>query len=122
MGFWTISIGPVKQVTDGNLKAALKIIIEEVRSYRVPSKVMIARYALEKRRFNQGEIEAFEEIASSTAEEVDTTAIALRELAAPLMETPSGGPTFHEYLNGASSSASRTSTSHNSSNGRQTNA
>jgi|GEM_PF-4880323 len=98
MGFWTISIGPVKEVTDSNLQTGLNIIAEEVRSYRVPSKVLIARYAQEKRRFNQGEIDTFEEIAASATEEVETISIALRELAAPLMEPPSDGPSFHEFL------------------------
>lgn len=98
MGFWTISIGPVREVTDNNLKTALTVIVEEVRSYRLPSKVMIARYAQEKRRAHQGEIETFEEIVASTIEEVETLSIALRELATPLMEPPESGPTFHEYL------------------------
>lgn len=107
MRSWTISIGPVKEVSDSNLKTALNVIAEEVRSYRVPSKVMIARYAQELRRFHQGEIDALEEMAASTSEEVETTSIALRELAAPLMEKPDEGPTFHEYLSEAHTPAAK---------------
>lgn len=125
MRSWTISIGPVKKFTDSNIKTALNVITEEVRSYRVPSKVMIARYAQAKSRLNQGEIDALEEISASTTEEVETTSVALRELAAPLMVEPDNGPTFHEYLNTERRPASEPKTtpeSSNSSNGSSSHA
>jgi len=104
MGFWTISIGPVKEVTDKKLDAALNVIVERVRSYRPLSEVMIGRYALEKRRLRDGEIEALEEIVASTCKEVETISIALRELADPLMNPPQTGEAFHDVLDDSSGS------------------
>lgn len=101
MGFWKITIGPLRQRHSDSLSAALKVIVEEAESYRVPSKIMIARYSQEKRRNHSTEIDALEEIVAAHHAEIESQSVRLRELAEPLMSQPPSGPSFLEFLKGS---------------------
>lgn len=100
MSSWTINLGPVPKVDTGKADICLNEIRNEVRSFRMPSDIMIGQYAIEKRHIKDNEIEALEEAFSASAEEVDTEYTHLKALMQPLMEKPQSGPDFQGYLGG----------------------
>lgn len=100
MSSWTINLGPVQKVDISKADNCLNEIRSEVRSFRMPSDIMIGQYAIEKRRINDNAIEALEEAFAASAEAVDAEYTYLKALVQPLMEKPPSGPDFEGFLNG----------------------